>query len=478
MALFPGASFTRNVCWCLLLLGLGLASDGQVAWGQKKPPKEGPKIADLLAQGEKERFRLPVWDEAKVEAAGIRKIESKHLIILTDVPSSPAVDSLPEVFEAALPLWEKYFSLPAGTTQTWKVVGCLIQDKERFVATELLPSNIPDFANGYARGSQFWWNEQPSDYYRRHLMLHEGTHMVMDRFLGGMGPIWYMEGIAELVSTHRWEEGKLQLAITPANRESVPYWGRVKMIRDGFAEQKAYTLGNIFRINPNEHFKPEMYGWTWGAATFLSQHPDTKEAFGKLYLNSADRSIDFSLNFEKEIADVLPQVEEDWQVFVANCDYGYDVQRSVILRQEAKPLPAAGTTINVLANRGWQSSGIKIPAGQEVTIKAQGRYIVHDPKVSAEADDSGKKANWPCEPGGITIRYHRGQPLGMLLVAIGDLAPGKQLLTPLAKPQPIGLGGTVQAEHEGTLYFCINEPSSGLHDNSGQLQVTIKGSKP
>lgn len=466
--------------WPALLGSLLLLVGSSTLLAQKKPPalfpKDGPKLSELAQQAEKERFKLPTWDEGKVTAAGIRKIESEHLTILTDLPESAEIDALPKVFEAALPLWEAYFGWPKGKLKDWKVVGCLMKEKERFVGSELLPDNLPDFPNGYARGSQFWWYDQPSDYYRRHLMLHEGTHMVMDRFLGGMGPIWYMEGIAELVGTHRWENNKLQLAIMPMTREEVPYWGRVKMIRDGFAEQKAYTLGNIFRINPNEHFKPEMYGWAWGAATFLSQHPQTKEPFSKLYLNAADRSIDFSLHFEKQIAAQLPQIEEDWQVFVADCDYGYDVPRAAILRKPAKALPAAGETVEIQADHGWQSSGLQVQAEQEVSVQAKGRYTLRNAKDNNAS--GGKNGDWPCEPGGITIRYQQGWPIGALLVAVGDVPPGTANVTPLAKPQMIGLGGKLRSPHAGTLYFRINEAASGLSDNAGQLQVTIKPTKP
>ena len=52
-------------------------------------------------------------------------------------------------------------------------------------------------------GREFWLFDQPTDYYVRHLLLHEGTHVFMVSFLGGCGPGWYMEGTAELLGTHR-----------------------------------------------------------------------------------------------------------------------------------------------------------------------------------------------------------------------------------------------------------------------------------
>ena len=41
-------------------------------------------------------------------------------------------------------------------------------------------------ANGVTLGSDMWLHDQPTDYYRRHLLLHEGTHAFMIAFLGGI----------------------------------------------------------------------------------------------------------------------------------------------------------------------------------------------------------------------------------------------------------------------------------------------------
>ena len=86
----------------------------------------------------------------------------------------------------------------------WRMTGFLMKDKARFAERGLLPGDLPPFAHGYSRGRNLWLYEQPSDYYRRHLLLHEGTHGFMNTILGGCGPPWYMEGMAELLGTHRW----------------------------------------------------------------------------------------------------------------------------------------------------------------------------------------------------------------------------------------------------------------------------------
>ena len=61
-------------------------------------------------------------------------------------------------------------------------------------------------------------------------------------------------------------------------------------------------------------------------------------------------------------------------------------------------------TVSVAADRGWQSSGVRVDAGKSYRLRAAGRYQVAD-----------RPQPWPCEPGGVSIRYYRGRPLGILL---------------------------------------------------------------
>jgi len=429
-------------------------------------PPQRPKrtsLADLAERAAAEEFLLPKIDDAKAAAAGIRKLAGKHITIYTDVPESDEIAELPTIFDAAVPLYCQYFGVDPAKIADWKVVGYLVQDKERFQGAGLFPDNLPPFPNGYTRGSEFWWYDQPSDYYRRHLMLHEGVHVFMFRWLGGAGPPWYTEGIAELLGTHRWQEGKLELAYMPLTKDEVPYWGRVKIVKDQFAAGNGLQLVDIFKLDAQAHLRNEAYGWCWAAAQFLQDHPLTSEAFRQLKSDVQDRSIDFSLRFYDKLKPHWPQIAEDWQLFVVNCDYGYDVARASVVRKEASPLPAGGGTATIAADRGWQSSGFQVEAGKKYRIEAAGKFTI--------GGDDAKP--WPCEPNGITLHYHRGRPLGMLLAGISEVGPEARGLTPLAEPVPIGAGGTFTPAHSGVLYFCLNESPAGLADNRGTVAVRV-----
>ncbi len=434
---------------------------------EKDPPKQPRSspgtLTDLVKQGEELEFALPEINDAKAAAAGIRKLTGKHITIYTDVPAAEDVDELPRVFDLAIAPWCQYFGVEEAQLASWKVVGYLLKDQQRFAGAGLYPNNLPDFTNGFQRGSEFWWFDQPSPYYRRHLMLHEGTHAFMTRHLRGAGPPWYMEGTAELLGTHQWSEGKLTLGYNPASKEEVPFWGRVKIIRDEYAAQRGMLLTDIMKYDAHAHLKNEPYGWCWGAAAFFDSHPLTRKAFRELPKSASDRSIDFSRKFHEQLQADWPAILEDWQLFILNCDYGYDFARSSVVRKaEVTAIPAAGATVTVAADRGWQSTGLKVEAGKTYSLSATGRYQV-----------AQKPKPWPCEPGGVTIHYHQNWPLGMLIASVGDVENPTQPVTPLSRFSTVGTATELGPDSSGTLYLCINEASSGLADNQGSLSVKI-----
>jgi hypothetical protein len=402
----------------------------------------------------------PPVDAGKIAAAGIRTLSGKHVTLYTDLPAGE-VDELPAVFDAAVPLWCEYFHIDLARVAEWRPAACVMKDKERFAGAALFDDSLPPFPHGYSRGSQLWLFDQPSAYYRRHLLLHEGTHCFMNELLRGAGPPWYMEGIAELLATHHWQAGKLQLAIMPQSKDEVPYWGRVKIIRDEFAAGRGMSLAQILSYDRHAHLRNEPYVWCWGAAAFFDAHPKTQTAFRELRKDAADTSKAFSLRFAERLKADWPHIDQDWQLFVLNCDYGYDFARAAVVHRPASDLPAGGATATIAADRGWQSTGFRLAAGKTYTLTASGRYqVANNPKP------------WPCELQGVTIRYHAGRPLGMLLAAVKpDEGTGT---TPLAAPQPIGRSGLVMPASTGTLYLSINEAASGLADNTGTLEVQVR----
>lgn len=422
-------------------------------------PQSAETPAAVAAPLAREHGELLI-DDTKAAVGGIRKLVGKHLALYTDVLPHPEVDDLTDAFDAAVPQWCRYFGIPSEQGAAWKITAFLMQDRDRFAAAGMYPDDLPPFPHGFQRGGYFWVYEQADAYYRRHLLLHEGTHAFMAHFFDSLGPPWYAEGMAELLGTHRWQDGQLTLAYLPRDKSETPGWGRIKIIKDEAAAHRGLMPQAIMEFGPTAHREVQPYGWCWGLATFLDTHPRSQEAFRQL----RDKVRDPHLTswFQQQLLDAWPDLNEEWQLFVMNLDYGYEVGREVIERKTADSLPPEGGTATIAADRGWQSSGFRLEGGEGYRVEASGRYQL------GQSSDI-----WWCEPGGITLHYHQGRPLGLLLGAIRDDSRPLAGLTPLARPAVIGLGTTLDVPSPGTLYLRINESAAGLGDNAGQLQVRI-----
>ncbi len=433
------------------------------------PPLRNPTpFWDLLDKAKEQEAKhqagavpLPEIDDNKVALAGIRKIAGERLTLYTDLPPSPTVDELPKVFDLAYPQWREYFRVKADRRPDWRMRGFLMKDRQKFQATGLLPDDLPPFNNGYARYHELWFNEQPSDYYRRHLMLHEGTHAFMYSMLGGMGKAWYAEGMAELLGTHHWQNGKLTLRYFPRTREETPYLGRIKLVRDAFAERRAMLFENVLAFDSSSHNRNDAYAWSWAAAAFLDGHPRYQDRFRQLFGHVANLD-EFHQKFLELYAEDWSELTEEWQFFVSSVDYGYNLARAAVVFKSGEMLTGGGAAVSVEADRAWQSSGLRLEQGQTYQLTAHGRYqVANQPRI------------WWCEPNGVTIRYEDGLPLGVLLAAVRPDKDQRGPISAFLAPLAVGLSGVIKPQQSGTLYLRINESPAGLDDNAGSLEVRV-----
>jgi hypothetical protein len=400
-------------------------------------------------------------DEPRVTAAGIRKLTGRHLTLFTDVPAETSVEELPDVFDAAFPLWCEQLGLDPATHADWRMRGFLVKDQKRFQAVGLWPEDLPQFLNGFTRGSEFWLYNQSSLYYRRHLMLHEGVHGIMFSLQKSSGPAWYMEGVAELLATHRWSAETLTLPYFPASAADVPKLGRVEIVQTQFKAGKALYFRDVLALENRHYLENEPYAWSWAAAAFLQGHPVYRDRFQAMMKERARGDLNEQL--KKVYADDARQLGEEWQVFIGELAHGYDFERT---RLDFTP-PKAGPEVNkpakvtIAADRGWQNTGLRLESGKRYKLTATGRYtLANTPKP------------WASEPSGVTIRYHRGLPLGILLAVVRpEKTPAGP--SPFFNPQVIGLGATVEPSHTGTLYLRINDFAGELADNTGAAAVTV-----
>jgi hypothetical protein len=393
--------------------------------------------------------------ERRAALVGLRKIVGQHLRLYTDLPPSDAVDSLPVVFDAAVPLWADYFGIAPEALRHWRLQGYLIEDRAKFAALGLLPTAQPDFLHGFSQGNELWLMEQPSDYYRRHLLLHEGTHCFMATQLGEMGPGWYMEGMAELLGTHRWHEDRLEMGVLPARREAVPMWGRIKWVREAVRAGKPLELAAVLALDRRQRLGTDEYAWCWALCQLLDAHPRWQARFRQLAEDVSEAG--FNERFRQRWGPQWGELLVEWDGFVATLDYGYDAQRMAMRHAESAPVTDPAST-TVQAAQGWQSSGWILEPAHHYQLEAAGRYQI-----------ANRGEPWPCEPGGVTLEYHAGHPLGQLLGAWRSVASDR-----FSEPFAIGLGRVVEPTERGVLYLRVNDSPARLSEHQGTLAVSIR----
>lgn len=401
-------------------------------------------------------------------ALGFREYQGKYLTLVTDLPHSAAIGELPLVFEAAMPQWGKYFGVEEKVWSGWKGTCYLIGDRNRFQEAGYFPAALPPFVYGYQLGEQMWCMEQPGEYYRRHLLLHEGTHWFMNHALGNLAPPWLMEGTAEKLGTHRWQAGELTLDVFPDRREGFEYWGRLLLIKKQRGTSQAPTLEGILRYGPTAHLQVEAYAWSWAAIWFLRNHPRSAEAMARL---QTTKIVDPSALTPKLLTQLRPHWNElttSWNAWVQQLDYGGDVSRDIPEMQTDVTGDESQARLTLRVDRGWQDSGLRIKPGDKLSFQAQGRY-----QVGAEPEP------WWCEPEGVTLDYFSGQPLGKVvgLIVKGD---AKGEMESGVKTEFLAIGSKLQcvAKQEGVLFLRINEPPVRLADNQGSIEVTIAIERP
>lgn len=424
----------------------------------KKPPSKSV-APSIFRQSD----RRPRHDDQRLAKLGIGRYESQRLILYTDLPAKEA-QTLPPLLDAAYSAWEEYFGpLPPDRERSeYQLTGYLMVDQAPFREAGLLPDDLPNFDHGRHRGQEFWLNDQPSVYYREHLLLHEGTHCYTTSVEHGLLPrVWYIEGIAEHFGTHRrLSDGTTEFRILPDVRADFPNLGRIKLIEEYTADRPPLSLKTVSELPSVRFSQPDAYAWSWGLCHFLDQHPRHGERFQK-----ATRVV-VAGGADDELRRLLsePDLAREWEWFSADLCHGYDLSRAAIdVRHGESAKAGSGEPVKVTADRGWQSSGWLLKAGERYRLKAKGRFLLaKEPKP------------WVSEPAGVSIRYHAGLPLGRL---VGRLWPNDARSKGSLKVLDLGSTAEISVEEDATLYLRLNDAWNELADNEGTADVWVENSR-
>lgn len=404
------------------------------------------------------------WSSEKIRQAGLREVNSTHLRMITDLPVDPEVDELPEVFDRAIPQWFEGFAITPGPLPKEKLKLLLFRDRSKMEQLGLIDSSLPPFPYGYQRGPNMYVAEPPSAYYRRHLVLHEGTHWFMETFLGGYGPPWIAEGMAERWATHRWDGKQLKMKTIPENRDDYPFWGRFRFVREQMAAGKAPSLESIMRFSERSAMEVEMYAWSWSAVCLFDSQPVLQQSLMDALRDNPRDGQGCNRRIFQSLRDRWPWVRMQWEGMLDRFDYGFDLRQDSPSLLHNLPTPQTlPATVKIDANSGWQATGVRLQAGQRIRIQADGRVQLGE-----------TTQRWWSEPQGVTFRYARGNPLGSLIAAVAPFHEAEPDQSTVWQHHRIGKQAVLESTRGGELLLEINELPSGRKDNQGQYVVTIE----
>jgi len=424
-----------------------------------------------------QRFRLPD-DRPELNAEellshGLRMVESKHLVLVTDLPQE-SVAELPQLADALFANLEarlgKLSPNIAGTE--FQVTGFLMDARERFKEADVMPPDEFTIRHGRHFGYQFWINNQSADYYRRHLLLHEFVHCFMSCEYGmnDIPPLWYTEGIAEYFATHRLHTDvtKSQFAMLPTSREGFEGWHRIAEVHRHFNHEPSATgeLADIISLQTvmyppdNTFLEDSQYANAWALVWLINHHPELQPEFSTLATCRTQEQ--FNDAMAKIPEQTLQEMKQIWPLYL---DGLAEAEVATVRFPSLTTMPSqqshgANTLpleLTLDAGQQWVSTGFELTAGQQVLIECKGRFVVGETTKP-----------WISEPDGITIDYVRGRPLGEVIGSIVSTDGTKT-----TRPIPIGTYKALQSPIDGILWLQINDQWSDRADNDGNVTVRI-----
>ena len=364
-----------------------------------------PRRRDLLAAG------LATWLARSTVAQsptvrrenGFLAVTGRHVNLTTDTDNVELSRQMVEAFDTALPQWLTIWKVPHSRAGDWKIDAYWMRAADRFTAAGWLPADTPPFKFGYSSATTIWCHEQPSDYYNRHLLMHEGVHAAALNCFGGIGPAWYGEGTAEWMATHQMGGSGPLVGRVPGAASEAEHWGRVPLIQKAWAHNGVPPLTEVMSRSGRIDGDVEAYTWFWLAALLWTSNGATREPFLAMTadIGLSDRA--FNRRLYQAAREHWPAMLATWRLLAEIMDFGFDPA----IHLPMLPGPGAahqGQTLRfeVAEHGGWQSPGVWFPAGTRLKLSIAGRNRIGGLSIG---------------PGGDTERRYRGRPLGRLLAA-------------------------------------------------------------
>ncbi len=376
----------------------------------------------------------------EAEQSAPRDYASRNFLVHTDLEPDEAKELLKRL-ETMLGDVSAYFGRrPSGVIECY-----VVKDLSKWPDGALHPEGRAKIEEGagitlsltVSQGNQFIAKSVVFAVADRGTPQHEAVHAYCAQTFGTTGPVWFAEGMAEM--GQYWVEGDPSIN---ARQEVIDYLKS--------SEPKSLTdIVSPFQFTGDSW---QNYAWRWALCHLLANNPNYAPRFKPLGLALLAKQ---EITFEQVYGPMAQEITFEYLFFLKHMDQGYRVDLCAWDWKKAfKPLTTSGRTVStyILANRGWQPSGLTVQKGDTYEFTATGTWkTAKDAEgVSADGDDEG-----------------RGRLVGVLMKDFE-----------LSEPFELSSAGEFTAENDGDLYLRCEDAWNELADNSGRVSVRLKYKKP
>ena len=263
---------------------------------------------------------------------------------------------------------------------------------------------------------------------------HEAVHAFCSQTFGGLGPVWYAEGMAEL--GQYWQPNNQEVSIDPV---VVSYLKNLPANKLTDIVAKGQITGDSW----------QAYATRWAICHLLANNPNYAARFKTLGINLMTDQTD---SLETAFANQLEQMSFEYDLFLQNLGNGYRVDFcSWDWKTTPKKLTASDQLdCEVKARAGWQATGLLAEPGQAYDFDCHGQWRVNaQTQTNADGDGAGQ-----------------GTLVGVWMSGLK-----------LGEPFTLGTQGKLVAPKEAQLFVRCHDAWTSLADNTGSVKLSLKKSK-
>ena len=361
-----------------------------------------------------------------------REIRSAHFVLQTDISDRSA-----NILLAKL---ETMFDFVSGyyRKQPQRPIECYIVRDLANWPTELDPAGAEQIRAGSGLTVvQRLSNQSKAVVYAcddHAVAQHEAVHAFCAQTFGGIGPVWYAEGMAEV--GQYWRPDVQGVNIDPVEVSYLKNSSEIKLV-------------DIVAANQITGDSWQAYASRWAICYLLANNPNYATRFKILGINLMTGQVD---SLESAFKDPLEQMSFEYDLFLKNLGNGYRVDLcSWDWKTVAKELTGTSRLdCEVKARAGWQATGLLAEPGQAYSFACSGQWKIDvQNQMNADGDKAGQGA--------------------LVGVWLSDYR--------LSEPFAMGARGKFVAQQKAQLFVRCRDAWTSLGDNEGSVKLVLRKAK-